>query len=175
MIGAMRPLHLVGVITLFLVLACSGWVEHDVELMEVDRRVADEAGYTMPIDATAIHVRDRSLGKLRSTWFRYELPLEAQDELRAELEDDPAVVAAPDAARPPDWPDIPALGIPAPLWFTPEGTIFRTEAPGGDGVAEAPTARMWALTEEGRVYTWVWSYEGWRFQPDQPTVGDDAR
>jgi hypothetical protein len=129
----------------------------------------------MPLDATAIHVRDRSLGKLRSTWFRYDLPLASIEELQGELEEDPGVVQAQDATTPPDWPDLAAVGLPAPLWFTPEGVVFRSEVMAEEGLLEAPSGRMWALTEEGRVYTWVWSYEGWRFEPDRPTVGLDPQ
>lgn len=171
----MRPAPFVALVTLCAGLACAGWVHHDVDLVEVDRHVADDAGYTLPLDATQIHIRDRSTSDVRSTWFRYTLPVEPLEELQAELLDDPQVTQYDSAVPPEDWPDLAALGFETPSWFTPTGTVFRREIPAMPGVDAPPSGRLWALTDAGHVYTWIWTYEGWRLQPDRPVVGDEPR
>lgn len=168
----MRPLHLVATVVLLTGLACAGWVDHDIDMVEVDRRVATEAGYTMPLDATAIYIRDQSTGDTRTTWFRYALPADPMEDLLAELEDDPGVLRV-DSAVPADWPDFSTVGVSTPEWFTPSGKLFRRELPSVDG--SVPSGRLWALADEGQVYTWVWTYEGWVFQPDAATVGQPAQ
>ena len=156
----MRLQHTVGLITLFICLACGGWLHPKVDLIEVDRKVSTEAGFTLPVDARAIHVRDRATGDVRTTWFLYELPSEPLADLEAELEGDDSVVKVETAEVPPHWPDVGDAGFEAPDWWVPEGTLFRQDLPPQPG-SPVPMGRMWAIHEDGRVFTWMWSWEGW--------------
>ena len=164
-------LHLVLLTTLVICLACGG-LYPEADLVEVDRHVAVDAGYTLPVEARAIHVRDRATGDVRTTWFLYTMPPESIGELRSELEDDPGVIQVDTVAPPENWPDFGGLGFEAPDWWLPGGAVFRRELRAEPGVVAVPGGRMWALVEgEGQVFTWMWTWEGWDFGQAGATGG----
>ncbi len=163
----------VGLILLLASLACGPWRYPEIDLVEVDRHVAVDAGFTMPADARGVFVRDRSSGEVRTTWFRYQLPRQPLLDLHDDLEDDDTVVRAEAADPPEDWPDVATVEFPPPEWWAPTGTVFRRELNADPGVGLPTQGQQWAIDlEQEIVWVWVWSWEGWQFRPDQPVVGD---
>ncbi|MBX2802336.1 MAG: hypothetical protein KTR31_31940 [Myxococcales bacterium] len=165
--------RLLAVLILVLVtsLACSDWLVPRADLIGVERRDAVSSGYTVPVHATDVHVRDRATMDVRSTWFRYALPDEPINELRNELTADANVQTLESWGKPDDWPDFAPLGFETPSWFVPEGEVYLRELDARDDVVSVTSGRMWALSEEGVVHVWMWSWEGWRFVPDGPVLG----
>ncbi len=151
------------------VLGCAGWLTTEADMIGVDRELAVEQGYVVPLQATKVFVRDRKAEQknVRTTWFRYRLPPQALADLRKELATDEDVELV-DAFEVPDrWPDFAPLGFETPGWWEPEGLVYRQELTIEDAVA-IPSGRVWALDdEEGEVYVWLWEWEDWSFEADQ--------
>ncbi len=154
----------IGLAALLCSTSCSRWLLPRADMLDVPREVAVAEGYTVPIEASQVHVRDRATPEARTTWFRYQLPPEPLRDLRSELSKDPDVHAVD--AIPHAWPDFGRLGFEAPRWWALEGEIFLQEVPMAAGTVSVPGGRMWSLSEDGRVCVWLWSWEGWVFKPE---------
>ena len=156
-------------------LACANWLYPNADMQGVAREVAVDAGYTVPVEANDVYVRDRGTQDVRTSWFRYTLPGEAFDELRVELEADPGVHYVGAWVKPDDWPDFTTASIETPDWWAPSGDAYVRELPFDPELQPIPAGRMWAL-EGGTVHVWMWQWEGWQFQGGAPAsnVGDEA-
>lgn len=176
----------IGALLGLLLLGCAGWLAADADMIGVDRELAVDQGYVVPLQATKVFVRDRKSKQenVRTTWFRYRLPPQAMADLRKELAGDEDVVLIESTEIPRRWPDFDSIGFEAPSWWEPQGQLYRQELTLDDAVA-IPSGRMWALDdEEGEVYVWVWEWEAWAFEasegldpepaPPPEPVGNDA-
>jgi len=168
-------------------LGCAGWLSTEADMIGVDRELAVDQGYVVPLQAQKVFVRDRKSQEknVRTTWFRYRLPPQAMADLRKELSGDEDVEVLDEWEVPDRWPDFAqAEGFETPSWWSPQGQGFRQELTEDDAIA-IPSGRMWALDdEELEVHVWVWEWEGWKFEADQgldprpapkpPPAGNDA-
>ncbi len=144
--------------------SCSSWLLPKADMLDVPREVAVAEGYTVPVEASQVHVRDRATSEARTTWFRYHLPAEPVRDLYNELSDDPDVQRI--EAFPVGWPDFADLGFEAPRWWTNEGTLFLQEIRKGTP-AEPTGGRLWSIDEtSGAICVWMWTWRGWVFRPN---------
>lgn len=153
----------VGLASLLCSLSCSRWLLPRADMLDVPREVAVAEGYTVPVEASQVHVRDRATAEARTTWFRYQMPPEPLRDLRNDLREDPDIRSV--EALPGGWPDFSDLGFEAPRWWGNEGERFVQDLAG-----IVPGGRAWALSDDGIVCVWIWSWEGWVQRPDLTPV-----
>ncbi|MEM6931595.1 MAG: hypothetical protein AAF602_31985 [Myxococcota bacterium] len=164
----LRRLLVASIVGLWL-LGCSGWLSTEADMIGVDRELAVEQGYVVPLSAQKVFVRDRKSKQenVRTTWFRYRLPPQALADLRKDLSTDQDVELIEVWEVPDRWPDFASIGFEDPGWWEPKGQVYQQELTLDDAVA-IPSGHMWALDdEEGEVYVWVWEWEEWSFEADQ--------
>lgn len=176
-----RPRHLGATFVLgvtgLLWLGCSGWLGTKTDMIGVDRELAVEQGYVVPLQAQKVFVRDRKVERenVRTTWFRYRLPPQALSELQKELSGDEDIEYVENWRIPNNWPEFASIGFETPAWWSVSGAAYQQELTLDEAVA-IPTGHLWALDdEEGEVYVWVWTYEGWRFASEQGLDPEPAR
>ncbi len=155
---------LVGVVVS--ALACGGLEFSSPSFEAASARQVQAAGYDVPPEAVDIYVYDFSQVDIRSTWFRFQLPAPAFEDLRAEYE------ASADHERldgwqvPSSWPDFGQFdGGAAPAWWAPEtDRAFRkTAAADGPGGGEDMTrvSQTGFDTETRTVWVWMWEWQWW--------------
>ncbi|MEN0064958.1 MAG: hypothetical protein AAGA48_22625 [Myxococcota bacterium] len=168
-------------------LGCSGWLSTETDMIGVDRELAVDQGYVVPLQAQKVFIRDRKATRenVRTTWFRYRLPPQALDDLRKELAGDEDVEPLEQWVVPDNWPDFASFGFETPSWWNPPaGQAFRQELTVADAVA-IPSGRIWSIDDdEDEVYVWLWEWEGWSFEArdgldptpaaPRPRQGNDA-
>jgi len=163
-------------------LGCAGWLAAEADMIGVDRELAVDQGYVVPLQAKKVFVRDRKSKEknVRTTWFRYRLPPQGLADLRKELSGDEDVKFVERWEIPHRWPDFADEGFEAPTWWAPQGQFYHQELTQDDAFA-IPSGRMWAIDdEELEVHVWVWEWEGWTFEaaegldPEPEPAGNDA-
>lgn len=126
----------------------------DAEWLDVERKVVVAAGYTVPDGASHVYLRDRGTGDVRATWTRSDVPQAELDRIEARLRSDPGVIAGDPPA---DWPRFSSLGWSEPQWWKAtssagtEARVFHRQ--------REQAGTLWIL-ESGRLYTLLWSWEG---------------
>jgi len=143
-------------------LACGGLEFSSPSFEDVNAAEVIAAGYTVPSQAEHVYVRDFSQIDIRSTWFRFELPASAFDEVRAEYEASPDHEPLHRWEVPDAWPNFDQFqGGEAPPWWNPRGeACFRRVSPhdGAHGTHDLTRVSQTAFDVTDRV-VWVWSWE----------------
>jgi hypothetical protein len=163
-LGALAAAALVGLVGLsWLAASFSDGLFPTADLLDVSREQALELGYIVPTGAAHVHVRDRAVMDVRSTWFRFDLP----EEERAALVTQAGLGgahAASHPAVPAEWPTFATFAsedFVAPAWWAPSAgspVWLRT-------LKATPTedygSGTYIVLDSGHVFVWTWSHQWW--------------
>lgn len=130
------------------------------DFTDVTREEAALAGYTVPVGAEHVHVKDRSLQDVRVTWFAFDLPPAARAELSAQYDaaDDPTKTTW-SGALPRHWPQWTSFeDFDRPGWWAPAPGDLAYTRESRDGGAMIVFGRT-------RVFNLLWTFEGWTPNP----------